>query len=290
MTGSDQRRRMRRAIRAVRSEGRKAAAVGAAVDAVAVLLAVNLALEAAGSALPDALVAPVPVPVSGPDAAPLPATVDASALVAVGVGAATAAVAYWLRVRRPTVERFEAVNPPVAEALRTARDALDDDHQGPMADRLYESVLDRLRTCSSVGLLGVRRLTITVALIALLGAANVQVAVVDLGLGLGGAPEGPGAGGGGAPGSGTDDYAGLQNPDAVLGDPEDVSAGDEALNASVATRGGNDGAGSTESYSTGGFAGGGDVESQQAGFAESDRIEDAELIREYNLRIREDEE
>ncbi|MFB6302295.1 MAG: hypothetical protein ABEH78_05480 [Haloferacaceae archaeon] len=290
MTEPDVRRRMRRAVRAVRREGRKAAAIGAAVDAVAVLLAVNLVFEAARSALPDALVAPVPLPVpsSVPATIPLPATVDASALVAVGVGGAAAAVAYWLRIRRPAVERFEAINPPVAEALRTARDALDADRDGPMADRLYESVLDRLGECSSLGLLGIRRLAITVAVISLLGAANVGITVVDLGVGFGGPGGTPDAANGG-PGAGSDDYSGLQDPDEVLGEPEDVSAGDEALNASVPTRGSGNGSGSTESYSTGGFAGGTDVESQQAGFAERERLEDAELIREYNLRIREDD-
>ncbi|MFB6280893.1 MAG: hypothetical protein ABEH40_02610 [Haloferacaceae archaeon] len=285
------RERMRRAVRAVRREGRKAAAIGAAAEAVAVVLAANLALDVAAELLPGALDRSVPLPVPGgrPAAAPLPASVDATVVVAVGAGALAGAVAYRLRVRRPTVERFEAVNPPVAEALRTARDALAAGRDGPMADRLYESVLDRLERCSSLGLLGVRRLAVTVAVVVLLGAANVGVTVVDPGLGLGGGPGEPAAASGGAPAADSDEYGGLRNPDEVLGDPEDVSAGDETLNASVPARGSGNGSGSTGSYPTGGFAGSTSVESQQAGFAEAERLEDAELIREYNLRIREED-
>ena len=276
--------RMRRAVRAVRREGRKAAALHAAAEAVAVVLAGNLAMAVAGDALPDALAASIPLPL--PQSRWLPGAVDATALVALGAGAVTAVVAYWLRVRRPTVERFEAINPPVAEALRTARDAVRAERTGPMAERLYESVLARLQECSSLGLIGVRRLAVTLVLVALLGAANVQVAVVDVGIGLGGS-ETPEAG---APGAQDDDYRGLQNPDSVLGDPEDVSEGSEDVNATLPSRGGGNGSMTAESYSSSGFADSRDVEGQQAGFAEQERLEDAELIREYNLRIREDDD
>ncbi|MFB6080687.1 MAG: hypothetical protein ABEJ81_06800 [Haloferacaceae archaeon] len=277
--------RMKRAVRAVRREGRKAAALHAAAEAVAVLLAVNLGLAAAGSSLPGALSRPVPLPTAG--VAGLADSVEVGALVAVGAGAVTAVVAYWLRFRHPAVERFESINPPVAEALRTARDALESDREGPMTDRLYASVLDRLRECSSLGLIGVRRLAVTLVLIALLGAANVQVAVVDVGFGIGGGGKANAAGG---PGAGSGDYAGLQNPDQVLGDPENVSSGSEEVNATLPSRGGKNGSPSSESYSTSGFAASGDVESQQAGFAEQERLEDAELIRKYNLRIREEDD
>lgn len=287
MTDATSRERMQRAIRAIRREGRKAAAIHAAAYGVAVLLAVNLALAVLAGALPDALAAGIPLPAALPDAG-LPDAVDATALVAAAAGLLTAVGAYAWTLWRPTVERFEAVNPPVAEALRTARDAVRADREGPMADRLYESVMERLQGTSSVGLVNLRRLAATVALVALLGAANVQVAVLDLDL-VGGGPTDAGAGDGRAPGS-TDEYSGLQDPDEVLGEPEDVSAGSEEVNATIGTQGGGNGSGSTASYATGGFASGASVESQQAGFAEQERLEDAELIREYNLRIRDDEE
>ncbi|MFB6304448.1 MAG: hypothetical protein ABEH47_04730 [Haloferacaceae archaeon] len=285
------RERMERAVAAVRREARKAAALGAAAEGTAALLAANLAVSLAGPAASDALARRVPLP------APLPATlgpvrvpeaVDVGVLVAVGVGVAAFAVGYLLRRRRPAVERFEAVNPPVAEALRTARDALESDREGPMADRLYESTFDRLAECSSLGLVGVRRLAAVLVLVALLGVANVQVAVLDVGLG---GPAGVDASAGGPTAGADDEYGGLNDPDQVLGEPEDVPQGGDELNATLPTQGGGQGSdNASDSYATGGYESGADVESQQAGFAERERIENAELIREYNLRIREDDE
>lgn len=43
-------------------------------------------------------------------------------------------------------------------------------------------------------------------------------------------------------------------------------------------------------YNTGGFGDGTAVEAQRAGFAPSEVLEDADLIREYNLQIREEED
>jgi hypothetical protein len=72
-----------------------------------------------------------------------------------------------------------------------------------------------------------------------------------------------------------------------------VPAGTEELDASVDTSGSGSGNGtdaeSAAAYADSGFDTDGSIESQRAGFSERERLEDAELIREYNLRIREED-
>ena len=280
--GETPREQMERGIRAVRREGQKAALIESTVEAVAVLLLVDLLVAVVPIAqLPEA----VPVP-----GAPTPAlaTLDTGALVAVVAGVAVFAVTLWLRLRRPPVERFGEVNPELAEALRTARDAVEADAGGRMAARLYDDTVDRLGEASSLGLLDLRRLGVVLLVIVVAAPASIGATATGFEVVLDGGDETS------APGqSATDEYEGLQDPDSVLGDPDDVEAGDEAVNATVGSEGGggNDSRSAAESYDSG-FAGAGDAEteSQQAGFAEEERLEDAELIREYNLRIRQEED
>lgn len=282
--------RIRAALRAVRFEAWKAATIHSVVDAAAVFLAVNLVVAALGPAgLPDQI--PVPTGVTDPiaDAAGVSlaqVTIPSSALVALGVGLLTLGVALWLRLRRPLIEQFEAVNPPVAEALRTARDALEDERDSAMAVRLYEDVLDRLAESSGVALVNLRRLAVTLVVVAVLSVATVQVAAVDLAL-LDGTDDGPTDG----PVDQPSEFTGLEDGDAVLGDPEDVQAGDENLTAQIESTGGEEEVDPTQQFpSDGAGSPSGSFDSQQAGFAGSEELEDAELIREYNLRIRDDEE
>jgi hypothetical protein len=152
-----------------------------------------------------------------------------------------------------------------------------------MAVALYEDVLAKLRRTSSIGLVSVPRLLVTILLIAAVSLASIQVAVVDLN--IRDLENGDRADGENDPDS---DYEGLQDASGVLGDPEDVTAGQETLNTTLSTQGGgDDGSGSSAAaYQSGGFSGTSDVEGQEAGFAEGEQLEDAELIREYNLRIR----
>ena len=92
----------------------------------------------------------------------------------------------------------------------------------------------------------------------------------------------------------TAEYAGLQDGSSILGEPEDVPEGSEDLDATIDTSGSGSGDGtdaaSATAYEDSGFGGSETVESQRAGFTERERLEDAELIREYNLRIRENDE
>lgn len=280
---SEARERMERAVRAVRREGQKAALVASTVEAVAVLLVVDVSLAVVPvAALPPTVAVPDPlVP------APALAAVDIGAVVAVVAGLSTFGFGLGLRLRRSTVEQFAAVNPEVAEALRTARDVLESDREGRMAERLYEDTVDRLGEASSLGLLGVRRVGVVLVVVAVLAPASIGVTATGFEVALGGG--GPTA----TTSTTTDDYEGLQDPNAVLGEPEDVEAGSETVNATVGSEGSDGDESRTASSGAydGGFGGPEtEVESQQAGFAEQERLEDAELIREYNLRVREEDD
>ncbi|WP_425342205.1 DUF7502 family protein [Halarchaeum rubridurum] len=273
--------RMAAALRDVRREGRKVAAIYATSDAVLLALLADLAC-ATLAVVPERVALPAATPIS---ALPVPI------LVAALCGVFVFGVEYTLRIRRPLVEQFEAANPAVREALRTARDAVAAGSDTRMAARLYERVLADLRETSSVALLDARRVAATVVAVVVVSLLCVHAAVAGIAFDVGGGPGPATAGtGGGGGGGASDEYGGLRNGSGVLGDPTDVAAGDDALDASVDASGGGTGGESRdpESYDAGGYAGGSDVavESQQAGYDDPGGIEDAELIREYTLRIR----
>lgn len=279
------------ALREVRREGRKVAALYAAVDAALVLLATNLVVAHLGPGiLPEEL--RLPATLVGPVADALgrsvgPVEVPASAVLAVVVGVAAFTVEYVVRVRRPLVEQFEAANPDLRVALRTARDAASNGAETRMALRLYEDVLDRLRGASSARLLDGTRVAVTMVAVVGLCLLTIQTAAVDFDLvGL----DGSGPSGADGPDQ-SRAYEGLQDADGVLGDAEDVDAGDEELAAQVASSGGDrdPDADRVGGYDSVDHAGSGDFESQQSGYAPAEEIEDAALIREYNLQIRDDE-
>jgi hypothetical protein len=287
------RRRVERVVRAVRREGRKAALVYAVVDGAlaATLAAAAVRLVGTGS-LPEV----VTLPPSLAGVAGVTAVATAS-LLALGAGLVVAAAEFGYRVTRPLVEQFEAVNPAVRESLRTARDAAADGRESRMALRLYREVLAGLRESSSLGLVDTRRVAATVLLVALVGFAGVHLAVADIRVSTAeptdGGAAGGGAGGGTADSSGEADYGGLRDGSEILGDAEDVQAGRDALNASVERdrAGGQGDAPPPESYDDGGLGGGAaGVESQRAGFSPEPVPEDADLVREYTVRIRQDAE
>jgi hypothetical protein len=282
--------RIRAALSEVRREVRKAALVHAAAEGALAAVVANLLLSLV---TPAALAGTLPLPAVVFGAlrrvpavgAVAPRTVGVAPLVAAGVGGVGFAAAYLLRLRRPSVERFEAANPSLREALRTARDAVESGggSDSEMARRLYADVIARLRAASTLELVDARRLTVTVVVVAVVAVAGVQVAVVDPD--LGGV-----LAGGGDPGATVDrpDDDDLQDGDEILGDAEDVEAGDEIENVTLPGTGDGTEEGPTApGGGTGGGGGAGEFDSQQAGFAGDERIEDAELVREYNLRIRE---
>lgn len=260
------RKRIQRAVRRVRREGYKAAAIHAVVDAAAVTLAVNLGLTVLGLPLP------------GPEYAPQ--------AIAVGTGLLVGIVEFVVRVRVPLVERFEAVNPEVHEALRTARDAARAGAETRVAGRLYEDVLAGLRRASSADLVSTRRVAGTILLVMVLSAATVQASVV--GIDLTPAPED-----GDPDDDGRDrDYGGLRDGDDILGEETDVGEGDDDLDAVIGGSAGGEGTGEDQDrpYEGGGFSSSGSYDPQQTGFAPSETVENADIIREYNIRIREDDD
>lgn len=278
------RTQMADAIDEIRREGLKAALVYAVVDAAAAFLAVNLLLAVLD---PGWLPARVTLPgVADAVGASDAVTVPGSAVLAAAVGVAAFVGELWYRTRRPLVEQFEAVNPAVAESLRTARDAVASGADTRMARRLYRNVLDGLRESSSLGLVSARRVGASLAVIVVVSLLTVQVAVVDVAL-LGGAS--PAANdSGGEP----TNYTGLRDGDAVLGAPSSVETGNETLTARVESSGGGQEIDEEDQFPgdpAGGGGGSGDaVDSQQAGFEAPDDVADADLVREYNERIRAD--
>jgi len=294
-SGSDSvRDQMEQALRAIRREGWKAACIYAIVDGVAVLLAVNLTLSVLEpSWTPESVtvVSSVPSGVATTLDVAGPVSIPGEIQVGAGVAGVVLVGEFVWRVRQPLVERFEAGNPAVAEALRTARDAVRSDADSPMARRLYEDVLDGLQETSSVALLDLRRVSVTVVLVLVLSVVSVQAAVYDVSVGN--------------DANLTDDtadreenvtFSGLQDGESVLGESEVGEVGDENLTAEVeSTRGDEETETDEDRSDVGGPAGGGGgansgIEGQQAGFDRQEDIEDAQLVREYNVRIRDQQE
>lgn len=282
-------RKIRRALTQIRREGWKAATIYAVVDATLVALLVNLVgTVSLVPRLPDRLSLPG-IALDALEAGgivPTEPTIATSTVLGVLVGAVVFTTEVGWRVRKPLVEQFESANPELREALRTARDAVEDGTRSRIALRLYEDVLEELERASSIGLLDLRRVTATVLAITVISIATIQLAVVDIP--LGGEERAPRTELQDGPDSA---YGGLENGSSILGDPEDVPAGEEELDATVDTSGsgsGDDGTGdSAAAYDTGGFGDPSRIDTQRAGFSEREQLEDAELIREYNLRIRE---
>lgn len=265
--------RMQRAVRSVRREGYKAALVYALVDAALVAAAVNLLVRVTAT---DSHLAAVPAL----DPGLVPAVVGTAA------GALALAAEFACRARRSSVAAFEASNPELREALRTARDAASDGSETRMARALYGDVLERLRGVSGTDLVDRRRVSATVLVVLLLGGVSAHVAVTDLHLDDFAGPDGTDA----PTNPASDDYDGLRNGDEILGDAEDVSAGDDELDTRLPSSGSGDEESSRSAYDGGEYSRPDEgVEDQQAGYAGDEQLADAELIREYNLAIRNEE-
>lgn len=291
---------VRRAIREIRWEGRKAAFIVSAVEGALVFAVTNLGLSVvtvpvlAGEVLlPGAVVAALQQ-LGGTVAT---STIPTRTLAAAGLGTLAAILTFSLRLRRPTVERFERANPPVAEALRTARDAVREDTDNPVTRRLYANVVARLRDTSSIGLLPLRRLTVMIVLVLVVSLLSVQATVVGVQLASidgSGSVEGPSDPAGLSAGAGqqTPEYEGLQSGEDVLGEPEDVDSGSENLSAVLSSQPGPGESEQERSYERSGLPASSEspVDPRQAGFEAPEELDDADLIREYNLQIRSDEE
>jgi hypothetical protein len=273
-----------RAVREIRREGYKAALLHATVDAVAVLLLCYVVFaRVQGVSLPSV------GPVSG-------------ALAVGAVGAVvTLVVESWVRVRWYTLERFEDANPVVADALRTAHEAASAEQASVMARRLYRDVTARLAETDSTAFVHTRWLAASVLLVLVLSALTLGTAVAGVEFALGPANgtdgSGPGSGGpggsGGATGASSNQVDGsdsgrdqLQDGSEVLGELRDPPSGTEDISANISSgqgTGGDDR--SRQIYDEGTGSGNTNVDAQRAGFEDDRNLEDADLVRDYNLRL-----
>ncbi|SFS08210.1 hypothetical protein SAMN05216559_3377 [Halomicrobium zhouii] len=271
------------AVDEVRREGYKAAAVFATADAVLALLVVNVGLTV--------------VAVDVPSISALPVGTEAliSAVVGLAVGVASGVV----RARRYGVERFEAANPELGAALRSARDAAHSAHDDTMARRLYADALDRLKDASSGRLLDERRLALRMAVVFVLAVGSIHVTVA--GVALDPLADSPTVGG--SDGSDSDQGPDDPQPDSsesldsdpisntdgsdVLGDPGEVARGDEALTANLSDRSGSGAGDERARYENAGHPSAGDISPERAGYDDPGSVEDPELVREYTLRMNE---
>lgn len=276
---------IRAALAEIRRETHKATFIYASLDALCVSLAVYFAVGLADVAVLDTAIG-----ASAFDALSLPAP-DVGTLGILLAGGLAFVGEFALRARRPVAERFEAANPEVSEALRTARDTAEDDRTNPMAQALYADVLDRLRDTSSVGLVNTTRLIVTVLFAVGLSVATVQTAIVgvDLGAQIGGESSPSNAVTGETPPADLSDDS-LKDGDEVLGDPTNVSAGSENLTAEVGGNPGGDGQREWDYDSdTGSDRDDGAVEAERAGFTSPERVEDAALVERYARRLEDNE-
>lgn len=292
------------AVSEIRREAAKAAAVHALLDAMAVFVALRLTMQllSVGDGAAPLITVPMPAAIAGllwdvGIAVPDPIGLSPGSLVVTATAASWLVVDATLRYERLGVERFEAHNPAVAEALRTARDAAERDVETPVATALYQTVLRRLTETSSRPFLRRRQLIgATVVLVCcsagLVGVAGAGIAPLDGGgdaavtvdAGAGGAGSGTGVSGTGAGGTGGNSTDGTNGSADLLGAEGAVERG--STNRSLRL------AGDGESDSDGAYRGGSaavgsaDVDPSRAAFSNEERPEAADLVRAYTERIR----
>jgi hypothetical protein len=272
---------MAAAVDEVRREVKKAALVPSVVDAAVVILLANVVLRVL--VLPFSDTVPLgALPGVGPDV-----TVHVAVPVSLGLGIVVGVAEYTLRMWHTPVDQFERANPSVAESLRTARDSVSADRSTAMSNALYDDVLTKLKSTSSVELLPTRRVFVTLVIALLLSVASIQVAVDDIKVDVLN-----GQGDGSNTLDPSDRSAELQNGSAILGDAENVTAGTQELNATLSSvaRNGDGPQSSAAAYDSSGFSDSAGVQSQRAGYLDDDTLEEAELIRNYTLKIREQED
>lgn len=220
---------------------------------------------------------------------------DGKKIIAIGVSLLFFIFDVAIVYKRRTIETFETINPEVREALRTARDISRDGEDHVMARNLYEDVLERLKSTSSEGFISLKRIGFLIGIIAIIGILIGSAAFLSTQFSIGGGLFPGGGGGGDGDGrsqtSGTSEdiqYQGLQNPDSVLGESENVGSGSDELDLGLTDSGGGTGEGDS-GYGSGELSGdtNTNVEAQRSGYSSEEQIEDSELVKEYNLRIRE---
>ncbi|MDZ7687496.1 MAG: hypothetical protein U5J64_02025 [Halobacteriales archaeon] len=273
----------------IRKEGAKAAALHGTVEATVFFVVVYFVLSVVVSVpLIDAVSVEAGVEIPG------------ALIVSLALALVFLVADAYLVYRRRTLEYFEEVNPQVNEALRTARDAANRGDNNEMAEALYDDVLEKLKTTSSDGFVSMPRIAGSVVLVFAVAFLLLTATLGGYGGGQslfsdetttqgGGGGEGESEAGGGS-GSGEAQEE-LQNADDVLGESGEVSRGANDRNVELDRSGsGGEGGGGTGSVGEGSdMSNRVEVEGQRTEFSPEEEIEDAELVKEYNLRVRSDE-
>lgn len=262
------------AVRELRREGWKAAFLYASVDAILALLVTNFLATVLRPAELAGTVGDVPLRI----------------VVAVIVALVVFAGEFVLRARQYTISRLEADNPQLGVAFRTARDVADEDGDSTMARMLYDDAIDRLQTAASTEFVDIRRLAVTLLVVMLVSVLTVQAAIFEISL-VGG-PEGPaatanGTGGAGDPNGTRDprDDDGLRSPEEILGEERNISSGDDPLSAEISQSAGGSDDEEVDLDRSSVVGGDTSIGTQRAGYDPDEDLEDADLIRDYNLRI-----
>lgn len=271
------------ALAEIRREELKAAAIYGAVDAAVVGAAVGLI----GTVVDiEAVIGVSTLVETAAFAVSLTAGLSISLAVLVLVGE----IVY--RTRGEPCEHFEAATVTVDPALRTAREASTEGRTDPMAARLYEQILADLKQASSTNLLRRGRLVAPLVVMSALSFGTVYVAASDIqvttGVGSGSST--------GAPAditgeSGVRDTT-LQDGDSVLGEATNVSTGSDPINTTISADASGGDRPDSESASSGFDSGsqGANVDAQRTGYSDPEEVEDAAVIRDYSVAIRDGQE
>lgn len=286
------------ALAEIRSEARKAALMQAFLDALLVLIVCRLLLQLIAFDLGSETIISAPIPGGFTDALsgigvilPNPITISAGGFIVTLTAGSWFAADFVIRNQRLDVEQFEAGNPAVSEALRTARDSAERDADSPIANELYRTVIERLQDTSSQVFVQRRQLLGVVIGIAVCSAAIVAIAGAGISLlgsvAVSGAPVEGGGGGSGAGGGGGGGSSSTGGEEDLLGSEGKVERGSQDQTVQLGGKGEGSASGGGD-YSGGSFdVDPASVDASASEFTEEDRPENANLVRAYNRQIRE---
>ncbi|MFB6284732.1 MAG: hypothetical protein ABEK59_12530 [Halobacteria archaeon] len=278
-----------KAVKEVKREGLKAGLVHASIESAILLIGLVVVISKADpSFIPDGSIA-----VSG-------VAVSKGSLVAVGVSFVFFILDVFWIYRRNTVKKFEEFNPEIQEVLRTARDTAKDDIDNPIAQRLYDETIEKLKNSSSAGFISIKRIATTILILLIIALLFAYVTLMGFnympggGFGLQGAGPGVGQGASGSQGDSSGaasgdkiKYKGLQDGDQILGEKGNLTTGSnrKTINLSESGSAEDGGAGGAGSFSSGDGSGpsnpGIDVERSDYQTETNIDREEARLMREY---------
>jgi hypothetical protein len=203
---------------------------------------------------------------------------------------------FLITYRSRDIYKMEKDNPRLQYALRTAKEGSDrEEEPNIMEKRLYEDVLDELKKSSSKGFVNGKRFVFIFGLMFVMGGVSVGsdytgFGLSDVGEGLGISSDGN-QDSSGSSGSQQNQYDSLQDPDDVLGEEGEVTRGSDTEDIELRQSGsGSSGEEDSQSNyeSDNSYPTTSSVEGVRSEYNNEEEIEDSDLVKEYNLRIREE--